>query len=138
MGKWGNVKQKPFMQIQAYSAIFRHILEYSEPCIILIYSEFWYIQNRRIFKTRAIFRILVYPKLWHIQKQRYIQNLGLFRTLGYSELEAYPEPCQISTMERFEKQLTTIVIFASYNYFCNITFSCPLVHKINMTFLIQI
>ena len=36
---------------------------------------------------------------------------------------AYSEPCQASTMERFEKQLTAIIIFGSYDYFHNIMFS---------------
>ena len=38
-------------------------------------------------------------------------------------------------MERFEKQLTAIIVFASYNYFRNIRFSCPVVYEINMIFL---
>ena len=58
----------------------------------------------------------------------------LFRTLGYSEPEAYSDPCQTSTMEGFEKQLTAIIVFASYDYFRNINFSCPLVHETNMIF----
>ena len=45
-----------------------------------------------------------------------IQNPGLFRSLGYSEPEVYSKPCQTSTMERHEKQVTAIIIFASYNY----------------------
>ena len=57
--------------------------------------------------------MLLHPKLWHIQNQRHIQN----PTLGNSELEAYSEPCQASLMEGFEKQLTVIIIFASYKYF---------------------
>ena len=69
-----------------------------------------------------------------MENQRHIQNLGLFRTLGYSEPEAYSEPCQTSMIEHFEKQLTAIIILASYNYFRNISFSCPLVHEINMIF----
>ena len=64
------------------------------------YSEPWYIQNYGKFRTKDI-----------------------FRTLGYLEPEAYSKPCQASTMERFEKQLTPIIIFASYNYFRNINFS---------------
>ena len=36
---------------------------------------------------------------------------------------AYSEPCQASTMERFEKQLTAIIIFGSYDYIHNIMFS---------------
>ena len=53
---------------------------------------------------------------------------------SYSEPEAYSEPCQVSTMRRFGKQLTTTIIFASYNYFRNISFSCLLVNEINMIF----
>ena len=67
-----------------------------------------------------------YSESWNIQ------NPGI-----YSEPEAYSEPCQISTMERFEKQLTATIIFATYNFFRNINFSCPLVHEINMIFLMQ-
>ena len=114
--------QTIFRHIEAYADISRHnqaysgiIQPYSKPCITLAYSEFWYIQNHGIFKNRGIFRTLVYPKLLHIQNQRHIQNPGLFKTLGYSEPEAYSEPCQTSTMERFEKQLTAIISFASYN-----------------------
>ena len=143
MGRWGNVS---FRQIQAYLHKFRHIQTnldnqtysgitqaYSKPCVTLAYPELWY-NNPGIFKTRGIFRALVYPKLWHIENQRHIQNPGLFRTLGYSEQEAYSEPYQKSTMERFEKQLTATIIFASYNYFRNISFSYPLVHEISMIF----
>ena len=57
---------------------------------------------------------------------------GLF--LGYSEPEEYSEACQTSTMKCFEKQLTPIIIFESYLYFRNISFSCPLVHETNMIF----
>ena len=32
-------------------------------------------------------------------------------------------------MERFEKQLTAIIIFTSHNYFRNISFLSPLFHK---------
>ena len=110
----------------AYSAF---IQAYSEPCVTLAYSELWYIQNPDIFKTRGIFRTLLYPKLRHIQNERHIQKSGHFRTLGYSES---------STMERLEKQLTAIIIFASYNHFWNISFSCSLVHEINMIFFMQV
>ena len=111
MEEWGKVKQKPLRQIQAYSHIFRHIQTYSgiiqaysEPCVNLAYSELQYIQNHGIFQTRGTFRTLAYPKLWYIKNQRLIQNPGLVRTLGYSE------PCQTSTMERFEKHLTAIIM----------------------------
>ena len=69
----------------AYSGIFRHnqaysgiIQAYSEPCVTLVCSELWHIQNHGIFKTRGILRTLVYPKLWQIHTQRHIQNPGLF------------------------------------------------------------
>ena len=64
MGKWGNVKPKPFTQILAYFHIFPHIRAYSgiqtysEPCVTLPYIELWYIQNPGIIKTRGIFRTL--------------------------------------------------------------------------------
>ena len=131
--------------IQAYVDIIRNIQEYpaviqaySEPYVTLAYLQLWYIQNSGILKTRGIFRSLVYPNLWHIQNQRHIQNPDLFRTLGYSEPDAYSEPCQTSTMECFEKQLTVIIIFTSYSYFCNISFSCQVVHETNMIFLMQV
>ena len=54
------------------------------------YSELWYIQNSGTFRTRHILRII-----------------------GYLEPEAYSEPCQTSTMERFEKQLMAIIVFTS-------------------------
>ena len=142
-------KKKAFGQIQAYPCIFwhiqtypdiiRHFQPYSEiiqlysvPCVTLGYSELQYIQHHGIFKTRVLIRALVYPKLWHIH--RHIQNPELFRVLGYSEPEAYSKSSQTSTVELFGKQLTTIIIFASYNYFHNFSFSCPLVHEINMIF----
>ena len=37
-------------------------------------------------------------------------------------------------MERFKKQLTAIIVFASYNYYRNISFLSPLVQEINMIF----
>ena len=116
---------QPYLDIQAYSGIFRdysgifwnlcnpgifRTLVYSKP---ETYWEAWYIQNSGIFKTRGILRSLVYPKLWHTQNQRHIQNSGLFRTLRYWEPEAYSEPCLTSTMEHLEKQLTATIIFAS-------------------------
>ena len=118
-----------FRHVQTYRDLIRYIQAYSEPCVTLACWELWYIQNSGIFKTRGIFRTLVYPKLCHIQIQRHIQNPGLFRTLGYSEPEAFPEPCETSTIERFEKEPTGIIIFASYIYFCGISFSCPLVYE---------
>ena len=64
-------------------------------------------------------------QLWHIQNQRHIQNPGIIKSLPYLEPEAYLEPCQTST-------LTTIIIFANYNYFCKISFSGYLLYEINI------
>ena len=90
------------------------------------FGVFWHIQNQR-----HIFITLIYPKLWHIQ-EIYSESWAT-RTLRYS----HSESCKASTMERFQKQLMAIIIFASYNYFHNIAFTCPLVHEINMIFLMQ-
>ena len=120
-----------FTHIQTYRDIVRHIRaysgiihSYSEPCVTLAYSKLWYIQNPGIFKTKGKFRT--------IQNQRHIQNPSLFRTLGYSDLEAYSEPCQPSTTEHFEKQLTAIIISTSSNYFLNISCWSPQVYEWNM------
>ena len=102
---------------QAYLRIIQAYFEYCNPGII---------------------RTLVYSESRHIQNQWHIQNPGLFRTLGYSEPKVYSGPCQTSTMECFEKQLTAMTIFVSYNYFRSISFSCPLVHEINMIFSMQV
>ena len=81
-----------FRHIHTYSGIFRHIQihpdkirptqaysgiiqAYSEPCVTLAYSKFWYVQNLGIFKTRGIFRTLEYPKLWYIRNQREPWNI---------------------------------------------------------------
>ena len=101
---------------------------YSKFCVTLTYSELWYTQNPGIFKTRVIFRTPVYTKLRHVQSQRHVQKPGLFRILRYSEPKTYSEHCQTSTMKRFDKQLTAIIIFASYNYFCNIGAICKPPH----------
>ena len=94
------------------------ILAYSKP---ETYSEPWYIQNSGTFRTRDILKILDYSE-----------------PLGYSESEAYSQPYQASTIERLKKQLTAIIVFASYNHFRSISFSCPLVHEINIIFLMQV
>ena len=129
------------MHILAYSGIFRYKQAYSG-IFSNVQELFWYYSG--IFWTlcnSGIFRTLVYSEPRHIQNQRHIQNPGLFTTLGYSEPEAYSEPCQTSKMEHFEKQLytlrTAIIIFVSYNYFRNISFSNHLVHEINKIFLMQ-
>ena len=56
--QWGNIKQKSFWQIQAYTHIFRHIPTYSGSCVTLAYSESWYIQNPGIFRITGIFGTL--------------------------------------------------------------------------------
>ena len=66
---------------------------------------------------------------------RHVQSSGLFRTMGYSELEAYLVPFQKFTKERFEKQLTPIVVFENYNYLGNISFLFPLFHETEIVFL---
>ena len=79
IGKQGNVKQKPFRQIyiQAYSGI---IQAYSEPCVTLAHSEFWYIQNFGLFKTRS----------------RYIfRTPGISKTLTHSEPQTHSESWDI-------------------------------------------
>ena len=119
-------------------SIFR-ILVYSESDV---YAEPWYIQNRRIFRIRGIFRTRAYSEQWYIQNPNifrteaysepwHIQNSGIFRTLGYSEPEGNSEPCQTSMMEHCAKVVNSyIVVFANYNYFCNISVSCSLLFKI--------
>ena len=111
-----------------YSGIFWTLCNSGIFRTLLWYSESWHIQNQRHIRT------LAYPKLWHIQNQRNIQDPGLFRILGYSEPEAYSEP---SLTYMIEGETASGYVFASYNYFRNITFSCPLVHEISMIFLMQ-
>ena len=133
MTNWGKSKNIPtysgISDISRYNQTYSGTIQaYSEPCVTLAYSELWYIENPGILKTRGIYRILVYPKLWHIQ------NPWLFRSLGYSKPETYSEPCQTPMMEHFGKQITAIIIFASYNYFYFISFSSPPVHETNLIF----
>ena len=77
----------------------------------------------------TIFRILVYSRPWHIQNQRHTQNPGIFRTEVYSEPWDTQNQRQIQNPVKHlrwsivEKLLTAIVVFANYNYFCNISFS---------------
>ena len=56
--------------IQTDLGTFRHDQAYSKPCVILAYSEQWYIQNPDIFKT------LVYSG------PRCIENSGIFKAQG--------------------------------------------------------
>ena len=60
--------------IQAYSGI---IQAYSEPCVILEYSEFWYIQNSGIFRTTK-----TYSESWAIQNPGIFRTGGILRTLS--------------------------------------------------------
>ena len=75
-----------------------------------------------MFKTLAHSELKTYSEFWAIQNP------------GISEPEAYSET---STMECLEKQLSATIIFASYHHFRNSSFSSPLVHEINMIFLMQ-
>ena len=128
------------MHIPAWPGIFRHMQTYS--------GIFWNLDNPGKFITP------VYSEFWHIQNQRHIQNPGISKTLAYSEPktyseswtiqilafsvpEAYSEPCQICTMERFEPQLTAIIIFASYNSFSYINFSMDISSSIRHRFDIE-
>ena len=69
---------------------------HSEPCVtltyfvifkILVYSEFWHIQNLEHIQNPGIFKTLA-----HSEPEN-IHNPWLFRTLGYSEPEAYSDFC---------------------------------------------
>ena len=137
-----------FMHIPAYSGIFRHIQAYSG-----IFKN--YLGVFLTLCNPVIFRTLVYSEFWHIQNQRHIQNPCISKTLANSEPDAYSESwakqnpeifrtvrilktLTTYTMERFEKQLTAVIILASYNYFRNISFLCPLVHEANMNFLMHV
>ena len=125
--KWGNVKQKPLRQIQAYSGVFRHMKAYSD----IIRHIQAYSSRFRNYSDISLtlcnpdkFRTLVCSESWYIQNQRHIQNPGIFKNLVQSEPETYiqnreifrtggiSELCQTSTMERFKKQLTAIIFFA--------------------------
>ena len=98
--------------IQTDLSTFRHNQTY--PGIIQVYSGIFRtlcypgISKTDIFKSRSIFRTLAYSRY---SQPWYIQNPGIFRTLVYSKSEAYSEPCQTSTMNRFAK------IGNDYNYF---------------------
>ena len=107
--------------------------------ILQIWNNFYVISSQVLTKrkrnTRRVYQDSRPPSP---KDQTNVQNPGLFRTVGYSEPDAYSETCQISMMQLFEKRLTAMIIFASYNYLRNISFSCLLVHKINMTFSMQV
>ena len=94
---------------------------------------------------------MVSSESWYIVKQSHIQNPGVSKTLAHLEPETYLESSTIQNPgifrtggilktysniyeECFEKQITAIIIFASYVYFRSISFSCPLVHEIKIIF----
>ena len=117
-----------FTHSAAYSDLFRNYLGIFWT---LAYSELWYIQYPCKFKTRGISRTLVYPKLWHIQNQRHSeswvsQNPEIFRT-GVI-LRTLPNIYNRALWERAN----------DYNYFRNISFSCPLLYERYMIFLVQV
>ena len=70
------------------SDILRHIIVYSESCVILAYSEPCNIQNPGIFRIQDMFRTLQ-GMFWQNQnaaKRSHIENPATFGTLPYSEL----------------------------------------------------
>ena len=84
----------------------------------------------RTLPNPSIFRTLVYSETLNIQNQRHTWNRGIFRTLAISKPEAYSEPCEVSTVERFAK------VVNDYNYFPNISISLSLLYEVNiMNFL---
>ena len=85
----GNIKQKPFRQIWAYSYISRHIQPYAGICRQTYSGIFRTLCNLDIFRT------LVYSEPWQLQNQWHIQNLGIFKTLASWEPEAYSQPWYI-------------------------------------------
>ena len=110
------------MRILAYSKS----EAYSEPCYIQ--------KNPGIFKTRGISIALVYlTHLVHSQQQRYsecwaIQKPWIFRAAGiHSALSSIYYRALWETANAG-------IIFASYNYFRNTSFSCPLDYEINIFF----
>ena len=139
-----------FRHIYAYFGIFRHIRTYpdiirniqayskltpaySEPCV----TQYWRIKNSGILRILAYSKPEAYSEPWYLQNSDTFRTRDIFRILGTlrcPESETYSESCQTSIMERPEKQLTGIIILASYNYFCNIRFSFPLVHEIDVDF----
>ena len=90
----GNVKQKPFRQMQAHTL--RHKQTY--PRIIQAYSG--------ILKTlcnSGIFRIVIYPEPWHIQNQKHVQNPGILKTPIYSECWHIQNPRHIWLFQKKSK-----------------------------------
>ena len=71
------------LSIIVNSDIFRHMVEYLEPCVTLAYSELCHIQNPGIVRTQDIFSansVKVYSDIF-----RTLRNARILRTLPYSE-----------------------------------------------------
>ena len=121
-----------FRHNQTYpDIIMRHIQVYSEPCV-----------------TLALFGTPVYSESWHIQNQRHIQIPGISKNLAYSEPQTYLESQAIQNPGIFRTRGILRTLFNiydgvllgranGYNYSCNISFSCPLVPKTKIIFLMQ-
>ena len=109
---------QPYLDIQAYSAIFRN------------YSDiFWNLCNPGIFRTLAYSKPETYWEAWHIQNQRHIEKPGVSKTLAHSEPETYSEFWAIQNPEilRTRGILWTLPNIYNgafgetangYNYFC--------------------
>ena len=90
---------------------------------------FWTLCNPGIFKT------LGYSEPWHIQNHRHIKTPSISKTLAHSEPNSYSGSCDIQNRRHTQNFVN---IFESYNYFCNLSFSCLLVHETNMIFIMQV
>ena len=97
-----------FWHVQTYSSIMRHIQELlrhiqvnSGPCVNLVYSQLWHIENQRPIQKPVMFRILVYSELLHSENQGHIQKPGIFRTLGYWEPRYIQNPGVLKTWSIF-------------------------------------
>ena len=72
-----------YIQNPVYYRKFRYIQAYLEPCVTLVYSDLYHIQNPGIFRTQDIFRtlsrhILAYSKDW--ASLTFWETFGIFRT----------------------------------------------------------
>ena len=98
--------QKPvyyckFRHIQAYSRFiktFSHVVAYLEPCVTLVYSEPYHIQNPGIFRTYKIYSELcqgIFRTLCNARILRTMPFTGLshIRCLAYLGPKVYSESC---------------------------------------------
>ena len=110
--------------VQADLCIFTHTPTYFHICRHFRHNQAYsgiiqtYPCPFRTLCNPDIFRTLVCLQIQHIQ------NSSIFRMLTYSSSQIFrilmywepcyihPEPCEISTMEHFRKQLTANIIFA--------------------------